>query len=101
MMNNNHDLVYAIEISSSLLTDINFFALVIVWFLRAKSSRIMIAVFIFYVTRSILQRVVIFPFPDGFLSLEPAFPSLTVAYGRLSDFFYSGHVGFAIICALE
>ena len=36
------------------------------------------------------------PFPDNFLFLYPGFPSLTVAYKKANDFFYSGHVGIPI-----
>jgi hypothetical protein len=42
-----------------------------------------------------------FPFPEGFLSEDPGISSVLVSYGRMSDFFYSGHVGFALICAFE
>jgi len=33
--------------------------------------------------------------------MDPGFPSLVVPYGRGSDFFFSGHSGFLLICANE
>jgi hypothetical protein len=34
-----------------------------------------------------------FPFSDELEWSSPGFPSLTVAYDKTRDFFYSGHVG--------
>ena len=40
-------------------------------------------------------------FPEGYNFEDPGVPSLTVSYLFTNDFFYSGHVGFPIIFALE
>jgi hypothetical protein len=40
-------------------------------------------------------------YPEGFLWEYPGFPSLTVCYLKTNDFFYSGHVGFPVLAALE
>lgn len=40
-------------------------------------------------------------FPDGFNWSYPGFPSLMVNYLKTNDFFYSGHVGLAIILMCE
>jgi hypothetical protein len=40
-------------------------------------------------------------YPEGYLWDYPGIYSLTVPYGSTNDFFYSGHVGCSIICALE
>lgn len=40
-------------------------------------------------------------FPEGYLWDYPGFPSLIVPYAMSSDFFFSGHVGFATIALLE
>jgi len=40
-------------------------------------------------------------FPPGYYWDDPGFPSLVVPYGNTTDFFYSGHVGFLNISALE
>ena len=48
----------------------------------------------FYLVRAVLQSVETSPFPDGFYWENPGFPSLLNMYGKQSDFFYSGHIGF-------
>lgn len=40
-------------------------------------------------------------YPPGIYWDDPGFPSLIVPYGDTTDFFYSGHVGFLNIAALE
>ena len=40
-------------------------------------------------------------FPPGYYWDDPGFPSMVVPYGNTTDFFYSGHVGFLNIAALE
>ena len=40
-------------------------------------------------------------YPEGYLWEYPGFPSVTVSYLKTNDFFFSGHVGFPIIIALE
>mmetsp|Transcript_27607 Transcript_27607/g.27295 ORF Transcript_27607/g.27295 Transcript_27607/m.27295 type:complete len:117 (+) Transcript_27607:429-779(+) len=40
-------------------------------------------------------------FPDDNLWDYPGIPSITVTYLRTTDFFYSGHVGVMVFCALE
>jgi hypothetical protein len=40
-------------------------------------------------------------YPDGYLWEYPGFPSLTISYLKTNDFFFSGHVGFPIIIAME
>ena len=40
-------------------------------------------------------------FPPGYYWDDPNFPSFLIAYGNTTDFFYSGHVGFLNIAALE
>jgi hypothetical protein len=39
--------------------------------------------------------------PDGYIWNYPGFPSITVNYAPTTDFFFSGHVGFAVITALD
>jgi hypothetical protein len=41
------------------------------------------------------------PFPKYWWWMDPGFPSLVVPYGRGSDFFFSGHAGFLVVCANE
>ena len=40
-------------------------------------------------------------FPEGYLWDFPGFFSVAVSYHRTPDFFFSGHVGFSIICTCE
>jgi hypothetical protein len=40
-------------------------------------------------------------YPEGYLWEYPGFPSLTISYLKTNDFFFSGHVGFPIIIAME
>lgn len=40
-------------------------------------------------------------YPDGYLWDFPGVYSMTVPYGTTNDFFYSGHIGCCVLCALE
>ena len=55
----------------------------------------------FYMIRAILQTLFILPFPDDYYWENPGFPWLMNMYGRQSDFFYSGHVGFSVLWTVE
>mmetsp|Transcript_16749 Transcript_16749/g.14675 ORF Transcript_16749/g.14675 Transcript_16749/m.14675 type:complete len:187 (+) Transcript_16749:434-994(+) len=57
------------------------------------------ACFIFL--RFFIQKTFLMRFPEGYLWRYPGFPSLVVPYGKTNDFFYSGHVGGALIMTLE
>jgi len=48
-----------------------------------------------------VQKIWVSPFPQGYYWEAPFLPSLVVPYGRGSDFFFSGHSGFLVICASE
>jgi len=85
----------------SLLIDIIFIITFGYWVLHGKSGRLPISLAIFYITRALVQKVWFSPFPQGFYWEDPGFPSLVVPYGRGSDFFFSGHSGFLVICASE
>lgn len=39
--------------------------------------------------------------PVGYIWGDPGFPSLMVPTGKTTDFFFSGHVGYCLISALE
>lgn len=71
------------------------------WVLKGKSARLPISLGIFYVVRALVQAVWVSPFPQGYYWEAPILPSLVVPYGRGSDFFFSGHSGFVVICASE
>jgi len=85
----------------SLMIDIVFIVTFGYWVLYGKSGRLPLSLAIFYVTRALVQKVWFSPFPQGFYWESPGIPSLVVPYGRGSDFFFSGHSGFLVICASE
>jgi hypothetical protein len=85
----------------SLLVDITFIITFVYWVFKGKSGRLPITLAIFYVTRALVQKVAFMPYPEGWYWYDPGFPSLVVPYGRGSDFFFSGHSGFMVICASE
>jgi len=89
------------QLICSLLIDITFIITVGYWVLRGKSGRLPISLGVFYIVRALVQKIWISPFPPGFYWETPWIPSLVVPYGRGSDFFFSGHSGFLVICALE
>jgi len=85
----------------SFFVDLTFIITFGYWVLRGTSGRLPLTMAIFYVTRALVQKVWFSPFPNGFYWESPGVPSLVVPYGRGSDFFFSGHSGFMIICARE
>jgi len=85
----------------SALVDITFIITFAYWVLKGKSGRLPITLAIFYITRALCQKVAFMPYPQGWYWYDPGFPSLVVPYGRGSDFFFSGHTGFMVICASE
>jgi hypothetical protein len=91
----------ALQIIASGLIDIIFLLTFGYWIFKGRSSRLIIAFAIFYGTRAVVQHLVWSPFPDMFYWNSPGFPSLVVPYGRGSDFFFSGHSGFLVICMNE
>jgi len=101
MMLTHASLRAGLQISSSVMMDFSYLALFLYWVLYAKSCRVVVSVLIFYAVRGITQSYFVLGFPAGFTWDDPGFPSLIVPYGPTSDFYYSGHCGFLMICALE
>jgi len=93
----------ALQILCSLFMDVMFFASGAFWILRGNTGRLVVATLSFYIVRAIVQALFWMPFPhDGYYWWDdPGFPSFVVPYGVGSDFFFSGHIGFVTICALE
>lgn len=89
------------QIIASLTLDIQFFLVLFFWLWKGFSFRIIIALVLFYAIRAILQQLFILPFPEHFYWEYPGFPWLMNMYGKQSDFFYSGHVGFSLLCTIE
>jgi len=99
---NNPSLRNGMQILCSGFMDIMFLGTGAFWIMRGSSSRLIIATLSFYIIRALVQSVWYSPFPSsGYWWDDPGFPSLVVPYGKGSDFFFSGHIGFVTICALE
>jgi len=71
------------------------------WVVYARSVRLPLSLALFYAVRAGIQAIWLSPFPEGYYWYSPGIPSFVVPYGRGSDFFFSGHSGFLIICACE
>ena len=91
----------SLQIACSFFMDVLFLSTAGYWVLYGKSSRLIMTILVFYGVRSMVQKIWYSPFPAGFWWYDPGFPSLVVPYGRGSDFFFSGHVGFIVICGTE
>jgi len=85
----------------SICVDVAFFTTFGYWVLHCNTLRFPITLGVFYGIRALVQAVWFSPFPEGFYWSSPGFPSLVVPYGRGSDFFFSGHAGFMMICTME
>lgn len=88
-------------IMCSLFMDVMFLTSGIYWALNSKTSRLIVSTLIFYFIRAGIQQLWYAPYPSGYYWEYPGWPSLVVAYGKSSDFFFSGHVGFITINACE
>lgn len=88
-------------LSTSLIIDFFTIFMTYTWVVKGRSIRLAVVFFLFYVIRSIHLYMFRFRFPQGFYFEDPGFPSLTVPYGRMSDFFFSGHCGMLTICYFE
>lgn len=89
------------QIVASFCLDLLSLGAIILWIWHGKSWRPLLALALFYGTRALMQSVFIMPFPEGFFWEYPGIPSVFNSYGRQSDFFWSGHVGFMLIGTLE
>ena len=92
----------ALLIFSSLLIDALMLTSALRFMFFAKTWRSLLYLLSFYSIRGIIMGMFLMGFPEGHIfSASPGFPSLTVSYVKTSDFFYSGHVGFAVFGVLE
>jgi len=85
----------------SFSVDLTFLATFGYWAIFGSNARLPISLGLFYAVRALIQTIWYSPFPEGFYWNSPGFPSLVVPYGRGSDFFFSGHSGFLLICLEE
>eukprot|EP01017_Pseudomicrothorax_dubius_P010018 TRINITY_DN1352_c0_g1_i1.p1 TRINITY_DN1352_c0_g1~~TRINITY_DN1352_c0_g1_i1.p1 ORF type:complete len:302 (-),score=20.12 TRINITY_DN1352_c0_g1_i1:145-1050(-) len=99
----NTDITFrkGIQVSSSFLMDFVYIVTAGNWAIRGNSMRFVFSALLFYGIRAILMGFSLFTFPAGYVWDDPGVPSIVVPYGRTSDFFFSGHCGFLVICAAE
>jgi hypothetical protein len=71
------------------------------WIFYGKSWRLIASLISFYFLRGCVQSIFQMKYPEGYLWEYPNFPSITISYLKTNDFFFSGHIGFPIIIALE
>lgn len=89
-------------IFTALLVDISMLTTFYFWIFRWTDWVIAYAIVLFYGIRGVVVlNVFQLTFPDGYNFYYPGFPSIAVCYLATNDFFYSGHIGFPIIFALE
>lgn len=81
--------------------DITMVVGLVVFAIHGKTWRLPLTLGCFYILRFFIQKTFLMRFPQGYLWRYPGFPSLVVPYGATNDFFYSGHVGGALIMTLE
>jgi len=91
----------SLQILCSLFMDVMFLSTFLHWIYHGKSGRLIFVSGMFYIIRAAVQAIWYSPFPPGYWWNSPGIPSLVVPYGRGSDFFFSGHAGFSVICGLE
>jgi len=89
------------QMACSFFVDVVFLTTFGYWVVKGKGIRLPITLGLFYIVRALVQQVWVSPFPEGYYWEAPILPSLVVPYGRGSDFFFSGHSGFLVICASE
>jgi len=97
----NHTARNSLLIFCSMLMDIMTIMSLYKFAKYTNSWRFVIASASFYGLRSLTTTFFNMEMPAGYLWDYPGFPSLTVPYGKTSDFFYSGHVGACVIQFLE
>jgi hypothetical protein len=99
---NNPSWRNALQILCSAFMDIMFISTGIFWILKGTTGHVIYSTLTFYIGRAIVQALWFSPFPSGYYWwMDPGIPSLVVPYGHGSDFFFSGHIGFVVICASE
>jgi len=99
----NHETArHILEIVASFCMDMTFIMLIVLFLAKLYTMRPLIALIILFFVRALIQRMFQMRQPDGHYWDYPGFPSLTVPYvADRNDFFYSGHVGTAVVVALQ
>ena len=100
-LNDNKDVARIVQILACLILDSVFILVLAVFVSKSESLRTPVSMVLFYLIRAALQMLQTSPFPVGMYWEETGFPTIVNIYGRQSDFFYSGHIGFLVLCTLE
>ena len=88
-------------ILGSLTIDILFLISYYTWAVYSIDWRFGINTMLFYGIRYILNEVARLDAPNLMYFPYPGFPSIVVGYIQGSDFFFSGHCGFPVVCMME
>ena len=88
-------------ILGSLTIDILFLISYYTWAIYSIDWRFGINTMLFYGIRYILNEVARLDAPNLMYFPYPGFPSIVVGYIQGSDFFFSGHCGFPVVCMME
>ena len=89
-------------IFTALLVDLSMLTTFFFWTFVWTDWVIPYALLLFYGVRgAVVLNLFQLTFPTGYNFVYPGFPSIAVCYLPTNDFFYSGHIGFPIIFALE
>ena len=67
--------------------------MVIIYCLKEKNSYFIVTLILFQVIRIIALNIVIFPVPETFILEDPGISSISTAFDRTNDLYYSGHIG--------
>ncbi|KAM3146677.1 hypothetical protein pb186bvf_001207 [Paramecium bursaria] len=101
LINDSSIFASLLQISSGLILDFTAISVPVYWILHSRNFRLFAALLLFYAMRAIHLQLLKLHMPHNYMWKDPGVPSLVVKYGDFSDFFYSGHVGFLVICSLE
>jgi len=82
---------YVLGISAWLIDGIAVYC-ALKWYLSHSSLRVIITATMVYIIRLHLQDLFFLSFPKSWLWEDPEWFSVTVAYHKTADFYYSGHV---------
>ena len=90
-----------LQISSSSVVDFADVSVLVYYYRRGLNIRFPVQLILFYAVRGVIQGNFLFRQPEGGIWPFPGIPSLTVPYGIISDYYFSGHCGFVTLMSLE
>ena len=100
-LNHHLNMAHWCMIICSLFMDVTMTVVFVVFIIHGKTYRLALSFIMFYILRTITQKMFVLEYPKGYLWGYPGFPSLFVPYGITNDFFFSGHAGGATLAFLE